>query len=471
MAGYDLIIVGMGSAGMVAAEFAPKPEDQGRGGRGPSRRRRLPVDRLRAVQGAARLGEGGAHDAPRRRLRPDRGRAARSTPRACGRASTRSSSSSRSTDDNPDRFRAEGVDVLLGAARLTSPTTVRVGDDEHEARRILLATGSRPATPPIEGLAEAGFLTSERIFELGRAPPSLVMIGAGPISIELAQALVRLGVPVTVLQRGPDVLTRDEPELAARLRGEAARGGREPPDATSTSTASRVAPRRHEDGARRRARLERRGDLRRRRPHAERRGARARGRRREGLAARHRGRRPAAHERQDASTPRATSPGRHLFTHSAGYEAARAVRNMFLPGSSGGSFLVPWCTFTDPELAHAGLTEAQARAEHGDDAVRVWRQDLSHSDRARADSAADGEIRIVTAKGRVVGAHALAPSAGELIGELALAIDRKPRASRISRASCTSIRRSRSRSSRSPARPPTRRPRSTPGSCAQGVAR
>jgi pyruvate/2-oxoglutarate dehydrogenase complex dihydrolipoamide dehydrogenase (E3) component len=98
---------------------------------------------------------------------------------------------------------------------------------------------------------------------------------------------------------------------------------------------------------------------------------------------------------------------------------------MFLPSSTGGDYLVPWCTFTDPELAHAGLTEAQARAEHGDDAIAVWRQDLSHSDRARADSAADGEIRIVTAKGRIVGAHALAPSAGELIGELALAIDRK----------------------------------------------
>jgi pyruvate/2-oxoglutarate dehydrogenase complex dihydrolipoamide dehydrogenase (E3) component len=86
---------------------------------------------------------------------------------------------------------------------------------------------------------------------------------------------------------------------------------------------------------------------------------------------------------------------------------------------------VPWCTFTDPELAHAGLTESQARAEHGDDAVHVWRQDLAHSDRARTDSAAHGEIRIVTAKGRIVGAHALSPSAGELIGELALAIDRR----------------------------------------------
>ncbi len=97
---------------------------------------------------------------------------------------------------------------------------------------------------------------------------------------------------------------------------------------------------------------------------------------------------------------------------------------MFFPGSSDATDFVPWCTYTDPELAHAGMTEAQARDQHGDD-VHVWRHDLSHSDRARADSAAEGEIRIVTAKGRMVGAHVLAPGAGELIHELALAIDEK----------------------------------------------
>ena len=97
-------------------------------------------------------------------------RAADRHARACGRASTPSSSELARTDDNPERFEAEGVDVLLGRARLTSPTTVRVGDDEHAARYVLLATGSRPATPPIDGLAEAGYLTSERIFELDRAP-------------------------------------------------------------------------------------------------------------------------------------------------------------------------------------------------------------------------------------------------------------------------------------------------------------
>jgi pyruvate/2-oxoglutarate dehydrogenase complex dihydrolipoamide dehydrogenase (E3) component len=312
--------------------------------------------------------------------------------------------------------------VLLGAARLTSPKTVRVGDEEHAARYVLLATGSRPATPPIEGLAEAGFLTSERIFELDRPPASLVMIGAGPISIELSQALTRLGVHVTVLQKGPAVLEREEPELVERLvrklRAEgvdlqldvdvdrvSVDGGAKTVHAGERSwTAAEIFV-----GAGRRPNVERLG--------LEQAGVRVGPR---GVE---------VDERMRTSVRSIYAAGdvagRHLFTHSAGYEAARAVRNMFLPASSGAPYLVPWCTFTDPELAHAGLTEAQARSEHGKDEVRVWRQDLAHSDRARAESAAGGELRIVTAKGRIVGAHALASSAGELIGELALAIDRR----------------------------------------------
>jgi pyruvate/2-oxoglutarate dehydrogenase complex dihydrolipoamide dehydrogenase (E3) component len=115
--------------------------------------------------------------------------------------------------------------------------------------------------------------------------------------------------------------------------------------------------------------------------------------------------------------------GRHLFTHSAASEGVRAIRDTFFPGKGRFDSLVPWATFTDPELAHAGLTIAEARERHGDD-VEVWRMELAHSDRARADGTEDGLIVAVCAKKMIVGAHILAPAAGELIQELAGAIER-----------------------------------------------
>jgi len=419
---YDLVIIGMGSAGMVAAEFAPKlgikvaciERDRVGGdclwtGCVPSKALLASAKAAHTMRHADTYGLTAVEpeiDTARvwARIHAIQQRLAHS-------------------DDDPQRFREQGVDVLHGEARLTSPTTVRVGDDEHEARYVLLATGSRPAAPPIEGLAAAGYLTSERIFELDRAPASLVMIGAGPISIELAQALTRLGVRVTVLQRGPGVLTREEPELAGRLLAKLRAEG---VDLQVDVEIDRVSV---GEGA---AKIVHAGERSwsaaevfvgaGRTPNVE-----GLGLEEVGVEFGRRGIEVDDRMRTSVKSVYAAGDvaGRHLFTHSAGFEAARAVRNMFLPGGSGGGFLVPWCTFTDPELAHAGLTEAEARAEHGDDAVRVWRQDLSHSDRARAESADDGEIRIVTAKGRVVGAHALSPAAGELIGELALAIDRK----------------------------------------------
>ena len=114
--------------------------------------------------------------------------------------------------------------------------------------------------------------------------------------------------------------------------------------------------------------------------------------------------------------------GRYLFTHAAAYEGVRAVRDMFFPGKGKVTASVPWCTFTDPELAHAGFTEAEAR-EHNDKDVEVWHQNLEHNDRARADGAAEGAIMIITDKKKIVGAHILAPAAGEMIHEFALAIE------------------------------------------------
>jgi pyruvate/2-oxoglutarate dehydrogenase complex dihydrolipoamide dehydrogenase (E3) component len=123
--------------------------------------------------------------------------------------------------------------------------------------------------------------------------------------------------------------------------------------------------------------------------------------------------------------------GRYLFTHSAGYEAVRAIRDMFFPGKGRADALIPWCTFTDPELAHAGLTSAEARTTYGADSVHVFRRDLIHSDRARADGTTEGAIIIVTAHRKIVGGHILAPSAGEMIPELALAINQDLKLSEI----------------------------------------
>ena len=330
------------------------------------------------------------------------------------------------TDDNADRFRALGVDVLPGDARLTSPTTVRVGEQEHTTRFVLVATGSRPALPPIDGLAAAAPLTSERIFALARAPRSIVMIGAGPVSIELAQGLRRLGAEVTVLQRGSRVLAREEPVLAERLLARLRAEGIEVVtgvQADRVSVGTGGCPKTVHAGERSwcaeeifvgAGRTPTVAGL---------------GLDEVGVQLGEQGVVVDGALRSSVRSVFAAGDvtGGARFTHAAGYEAARAVRNMFLPGSSRGPYLVPWCTFTDPELAHAGLTESAARAQHGDRAVRVWRHDLAHSDRARTDSASDGELRVVTAKGRIVGAHVLAPNAGELIGELALAIDRRLR--------------------------------------------
>ena len=328
------------------------------------------------------------------------------------------------TDDDPARFAAMGIEIIAGQARIAGPNTVElVGQDRMlETRFILLCTGSRPLTPPIDGLREAGFLTSESVFEIERAPKSIVMIGGGPIAVEMAQAFTRLGIRTTVLQKGPGILPRDEPDLVATLTGLLRDEGVDLRVNVATERIAVAEGRKivfgAENGEPARWEAEELFVAAGRRPNIE-----GLGLDEVGVKVGRRG--IEVDERMRTSVPSIYAAGdvagRFLFTHSAAYEAVRAVRDAFYPGKGKVTDFVPWCTFTDPELAHAGLTVAEAEIKHGDD-VEVYRMELSHSDRARADGASEGCIIVVTAKGKLVGAHILAPSAGEMIHELALAI-------------------------------------------------
>jgi pyruvate/2-oxoglutarate dehydrogenase complex dihydrolipoamide dehydrogenase (E3) component len=424
MGAYDLVIVGMGSGGMVAAEFAASLDVDV----AVVERDRVGGDCLwtgcvpsKALIASARVAHhmrtAGAFGIEPVEPRIDTAKVferIRTVQRAIA-----------ATDDDPERFRAMGVELRVGdGATLTGPHTVQAGDEELEAKHILLCTGSRPLEPPIAGLADAGYLTSETVWEIERAPASLLVIGGGPIAMELAQAFRRLGTTVTLLQRGPRVLPRDEPELVdrlvARLRGEGValhldahaervtvEDGMKVVHGTAAGAPARWAAEEILVAAGRR-------------PNVEGLGLEALG-----IDVTPRGVR--VDDRSRTSVPSIYAvgdlAGRYLFTHSAASEGVKAVRDMFFPGKGRFDNLVPWATFTDPELAHAGVTVEQARERHGDD-VEVWRMELAHSDRARADATDDGLVLVVCVKRKIVGAHILAASAGELIGELTLAIER-----------------------------------------------
>ncbi len=425
---YDLVIVGMGSGGMVAAEFAAA-----------LRLRVAVVERSRVggdclwtgcVPSKALLASAKVAHAMRHADRYGLGPVVPTVDTAAVWSRIRRVQQRIAEgDDSADRYRAMGVDVVFGAAVLSGPTTVTVdGSRRLTARAILVCTGSRPVEPPIDGLGEAGFLTSENVFELERAPASVIMIGGGPIAIEMAQGFNRLGIRTTVLQKGPGILPRDEPELVRVLQKRLVDEGVELCLGVDTQRVT-VGP----DG--KTVHGTRAGEpcswsaqellvAVGRRPNIDGLGLEA-----IGVRTGERGIVVDDRLRTSVDTVYAAGDvaGRNLFTHSAGYEAVRAVRDAFLPGRGRAGALVPWCTFTDPELAHVGLTSVEAAQAH-DGRIRVWRHQLAHSDRARADGADEGAIVVVTdRRRRILGAHVLAPAGGELVHELALALNHKLR--------------------------------------------
>ena len=340
------------------------------------------------------------------------------------------------TEDTAQRFHDIGVEVVDGHARVSGPEEVTVATEAGErvlaTRFVLVCTGSRPRRPPIDGLADATVFSTDEFFDIESPPTSMAIIGGGPSGVEMAQALARLGVATTLFQRAATLLPKEDPVLVARLADVLERDG------VRVHCASDVRSLRTEgNDTVVEAVVGRRGEHIRlavggvllatgRTPNVEGLGLEDLGIEvgRDGVAVDDTGR--TAVRTVYAVGDVAGGEAGRLLANVAEQQGVVAVRNMFFPGRSAADPMVPSCVFSDPELARVGLTVEQAEAEYGADA-ESWRFDLTDNDRAHAEGATEGGFMVVTGKGRIVGAHVLAPSAGEVIHELALAVHRQLR--------------------------------------------
>jgi pyruvate/2-oxoglutarate dehydrogenase complex dihydrolipoamide dehydrogenase (E3) component len=325
-------------------------------------------------------------------------------------------------NDSVERFEGLGVRVLRAEARFTSPRTVHAGGVEIRPRRFVIATGSQPAVPPIPGLDDVPYLTNETVFANHDLPEHLIVIGGGPIGIEMAQAHRRLGARVTVLDVGP-LLPRDDPELSAILAGRLSsegivvRPGIEIADIgrTEKTVAVRLASGERISGSHL---LVAAG----RRPTIEGLDLAA-----AGIAATAQGITVDARLRTTNRRVFAIGDvvGGPQFTHVALYHAGIVIRNaLFRIPAKVDYRALPWVTYTDPELAQVGLTEAGSRAIEGAPRVLRWR--FAENDRAQTERETEGMVKVVTrGNGHILGASILGAGAGDLILPWALAISQK----------------------------------------------
>ena len=331
--------------------------------------------------------------------------------------------------DSQQRFEGLGCTVLRAWAKFTGPREVQAGDTTVRARRFVIATGSRAFVPPIQGVDKVPFFTNETIFALRDRPAHLLVIGGGPIGMEMAQAHRRLGCKVTVIE-GAQALGREDPEMAAvvldalRAEGIEIREGQGVVRLAGTEGAVEVtlADGTSVTGSHLLMAVGRQAHL-------------------DGLGLEAAG---VDHDRKGVTVDarlRSVSNRRVFaigdvagglqFTHVAAYHAGIVIRQAVLGLPAKATMrAMPRATYTAPELAQVGLTEAEAREAHGD-AVQVVRAEFAHNDRAIAGRQGKGLVKVMVVKGRPVGAGIVGAQAGELIGLWALAISAKLKMSAI----------------------------------------
>lgn len=321
----------------------------------------------------------------------------------------------------------EGVEVRFGRAAFQTATTLSLNGETIRSRNTIIATGSHPLIPSIEGLTGAGYLTNEGVFNLHQLPASLLVVGGGPVGVELSQAFSRLGTQVTLLQGPGHVLPREDPEvsesIADVLRKEGVKilTGARPTRVHRQGTGKLVTIRCGE----REEKIEADEILLAagRQPNLTDLNLEA-----AGIKYTSKGITVDAYLRTSASNIFAIGDvlGGYFFTHVAAYQAGVAVRNALVTISKKrvNYRVVPWCTFTDPEVARVGLTLAEAQREHKQ--VRAVTFPYAGIDRAQTEDAPGGFIKLVLAgkKGEIVGAHIVGLRGGELLGELALAMSK-----------------------------------------------
>ena len=323
-----------------------------------------------------------------------------------------------SLNDSVARISGLGIDVFLGDARFESKRTVTVGGHSLKFRKAVIATGGRASAPPVPGLAEVPYLTNENLFNLTDLPPRLLIVGAGPIGCEMAQAFALLGSRVTIVSLDPQVLPREDPDAAAIVARQLERDG------VTLDLGAKLEQVRRGDAGEISVQFEREGvhhtaaadqllvavgrapnveglDLDAAGVEADRSGVRV-------------------DDRLQTTNSRIYAAGdvcsAFKFTHAADAMARIVIQNALFFGRKRASALViPWCTFTDPEIAHVGIyaTDAEARGR----TIETITVDLTEVDRARLDEATDGFVRVHHEAGRVLGCTIVASHAGSLIGE------------------------------------------------------
>ncbi len=324
--------------------------------------------------------------------------------------------------DSQERFEGMGVKVIRAEGRFVDGQTVEAAGERFRARRFVIATGSSPAAPPIPGLDSIDYLTNETVFNKTELPRRLIIIGAGPIGMEMAQAHARLGSQVTVLEAF-DPLGKDDPELTSVVLEHIRREGVEILSRIKITgmrqTASGISVDIEFEDETRTIKgthlLVAAG-------------------RRANMASLNLDVAGIETERNAIKIDTGLkTTNRHVyavgdvtgglqFTHVAGYHAGLVIRNaLFRLPVRNETKHIPWVTYTDPELAHVGLTEAQARESHTD--IQVLRWPFKDNDRAQAERRTSGLVKaVVSAKGHILGASIVGPCAGELIQPWGIAI-------------------------------------------------